>query len=303
MKKTSCLVMFNFIILFLILSTVSYADNRVIFRFGRLADGVTKDLENGYFSGASVSLNTTDPDWNSSTISGARCADDFSAPIAADMMVIRFRELFGSGPIQIPNDPDVTILKAELNINVFEGYNRPANVLRCHTGLTEWYTTYDSADFSTVTWRKWSYEAWDGNSVDDKPRHGVDYSSVPTDEVEVNFIQGSGIYPINKYVTFDVTQDVRDYKAGTLANNGWWIGSNQTLADGFYILGTFHAGWDLQAELAVTWRVGPLTCEDLSPDEKNIADLDGNCIVDINDFAEFAKNWMLCNEPNQLDCP
>ncbi|MHB9070872.1 MAG: hypothetical protein ACYC54_10960 [Sedimentisphaerales bacterium] len=302
MKKAKCSVVFSFTLLFLILPAVLYADSSVIFRWGRLADGVTIDEVNGYKSGASLSLMTTEPALNTSTLSNARCADDFNAPLIVNMMVIRFRDLFGSGQIQIPNEPNVTIVKAELNINVWEGYNKPASVIECYTGLTEWYTTYDGSDFSTAAWRKYNaQEAWDGSSSEDKPRHGVDYNSVPVSVANVNFIQGSGVYPINQYVSFDVTKDVRAYKAGALANNGWWIGSNQTVADGFYQLGTFHAGWVCQAELAVTWRVGPLTCADLAPAERNKADINEDCIVNFADFAAIAENWTLCNDP--AGCP
>jgi len=279
--------------------TTQAEDNETIFQPLRLADG-TPDEVNGYKSGASLALETGSPDWDSSTYALAWVADDFSAPSGfANMMLLRFRDLFGDGPIQVP--ADATIVKAELNVNVCVGYGAPPSVIECHTGLTEWYTTYDGTDFSTSAWRKWgAMEAWGGGAVEDLPRHGVDYTDTSID-VEVEFDQGSGVYPIEEYVTFNVTSDVRAFQEGTLANNGWWIGTNQPLADGKYRLGTFHSGWAFQPSLVVTWRIGPLTCDDLTPEEKNAADFNLDCVVNWADFSIFAANWLSCNDPE--GCP
>jgi len=271
------------------------AAEKTIFRPLHLADG-TPDEMNGYQKADSLAPETGSPDWDSSTYPLAWIADDFSAG-EANMMLIRFGDLFGDGPIQVP--ADANILSAKLNVNVWVGYLAPASVIRCHTGLTDWYTTYGDTDFSTAAWRKHDAGlAWNGGVVADAPRHGIDYTATSVD-VAVDFPQGSGTYQINQFVTFDVTSDVIAYQKGTLANNGWWIGTNQALALGKYRLATTHSGWSGLPWLEIYWNAA--TCADVPDDQKNIADFNKDCVVNWADFAIFAANWLDCRDP--AGCP
>ena len=282
---------------------VQAVDEVAFFRPLHLADG-TPDEVNGYWSGASAGLKTSEPDWDSGYYSAPHVADDFGSVTGfANMMVIRFRELFGE-PNELPRVPvDATIVKAELNLNVWTGYGAPASVVRCFTGLTPWYASYYGVDtdFSTSAYRKWNaMEAWGGGTSADAPRPGIDYSDESVD-VEVNFPPGSGTYSIDEYITFDVTDDIRAYLEGTLDNNGWWIGTNQALSAGKYQIGGMNSGWDLQPELLITWRIGPLTCEDLRPQERDPGDVNADCTVNLADVAIIGQNWMDCIDPE--GCP
>lgn len=47
----------------------------------------------------------------------------------------------------------------------------------------------------------------------------------------------------------------------------------------------------------------PKTCEDqLLEDGVIVGDIDGDCYVTFTDFAELAKQWQLCNDPQILEC-
>ncbi len=290
-------------VVLLCVTSVQAVDVVVIYSPYHWSDG-THDM-GAYYSGASQGLETSSPDWNGGSYGAPWAGDDFSTPTGyARMLVIRFRELFGTyvaGPGQLPKVPiDATIVKAELNLNVWTGYGTPATVIKCFTGLTPWYSSFFGVDtdFSTSTYRKWNaMEAWDGSiGAGNLPSIGIDYSSDSVD-VEVDFVESGGVYSIEEYITFNVTSDVRAYQDGSLDNNGWWIGTNQLLAAGRYQIGGFSAGWALTPELVITWRIGPLVCDDLSPEEKGAADINGDCTVNLADVAIVAANWMDCVDP------
>ncbi|OQA00588.1 MAG: hypothetical protein BWY69_01662 [Planctomycetes bacterium ADurb.Bin401] len=51
----------------------------------------------------------------------------------------------------------------------------------------------------------------------------------------------------------------------------------------------------------LAWQ--PQTCEDLiSRGYASAADFNEDCKINFADFAEFAVNWMLCNDPEDENC-
>ena len=65
---------------------------------------------------------------------------------------------------------------------------------------------------------------------------------------------------IDQYVGFDVTADVAAYAAGTLDNNGWWIGTSAYWpTSGLYQVGGAYAGWVLMPSLVVEYIPEPMT--------------------------------------------
>jgi len=267
----------------------------VIFRQLYLADG-TPDTLNGYKDGASLAIETGFPDLDSSTKAFAWIADDFSAENGSvSMMLIRFGNLFGSGPIQVP--PDAMIISAILKVNVHDRYMVPPSVIKCYTGMTDWYTTYKQSDFSTSAWRKHDAgKAWDGSSAADKPRPGIDYAAT---SIDIPF-DPTHDDSLGDFIVIDVTSDVRAYQKGTLANNGWWFGTNQAQALGKYELATVHSAWDLKPYLRVLWTI-PMPCSAVPDEEINVADLNRDCVVDMLDLGVFAANWLDCFDPE--GCP
>ena len=267
------------------------AVHSVIFRQYHLADG-TPDTLNGYQDSASLALATSSPDTDSSTEAFAWIADDFSAASgSASMMLLRFANLFGSGPIQVP--PDAKIIVALLKVNVYDRYLIPPSLIQCHTGLTDWYTTYQQSDFSTSAWRQHdSGVAWDGGSVADHPRTGLDYRAT---SIDIPF-DPTGSASLGDFITVDVTVDVKAYQKGALANNGWWFGTNQAQTLGRYQLATVHSVWDLKPSLRILWAV-PRPCSSVPDEDINIADVNRDCRVDLLDLGIFADNWLDCVDP------
>ena len=268
---------------------------RTIFRQLHSADGVP-DTVDGYKDGASLALSTDSPDADSSMEAFAWIADDFSNESGAvSMMLIRFGSLFGSGAIQIP--AKATILSARLKVNVYSRYMVPPSVIKCYTGLTDWYTTYQQSDFSTAAWRRHGAgEAWHGGTAADRPRHGVDYRDTSID-IPFNPTGGDSL---GDFITIDVTTDVQAYQAGTLANNGWWFGTNQAQSVGKYQLAGMHSSWELKPSLWVVWQL-PLPCSSVPEDALNIADVNRDCSVDMLDLHVLAANWLDCVDPE--GCP
>ena len=251
----------------------------VIFRQLHSAQGVPDSL-NGYKDGASLALETGSPDLDSSTEAFAWIADDFSTVSgSASMMPIRFANLFGPGPIQVPDN--AVIISAILKVNVYNRYLIPPGFIKCYTGLTDWYTTYKQSDFSTSTWRKHDLgQAWDGSSIADKPRDGIDYTDT---SIDIPF-DPTGGDSLGDFITLDVTSDVKAYQRGTLENNGWWFGTNQAQSLGKYQLATVHSGWTLKPSLRVLWNM-PLPCSSVPDEQINTADLNRDCRVDWLDFG------------------
>jgi hypothetical protein len=47
----------------------------------------------------------------------------------------------------------------------------------------------------------------------------------------------------------------------------------------------------------------PVDCSQVQPSQKDAADLDGNCVVNMLDFVEIAGNWLgNCTNPNDVNC-
>ena len=267
----------------------------MMFRQYHLPDG-TRDTLNGYQNGASLALDSELPDADSSTQPLIWIADDFSAAGGVvNMMLIRFGSLFGSGPIQVP--ADARIVSAMLSVNVYSRYLVPPSVIKCYTGLTDWYTTYQQGDFSTSAWRKHDAgAAWNGGGTADTPRPGIDYQS---ESIDIPF-NPTGGDSLGDFITIDVTADVQAYRAGTLANNGWWFGTNQAADLGKYQLAGMHSVWDLKPWLRVLWT-DAIPCSAVPDDQINVADLNRDCRVDMQDLAVIAANWLDC--VFSYDCP
>ena len=279
----------------------------ITFMAGRMADGTPGPPS--YDGVGSAALQDGQPDWDGSIYSAPWAGGDFSYDTAR-MMPIKFRDLFGSGPIQIP--AGAIIFEAKLKLNVWEAYQNGASAVRAYTGLTDWYSTGyaqsggSDGDFSTAAWRMHDAGvAWDGGSEADRPRHGIDYTSTYADAA-INPTSGSELYSINQYVQIDVTSDVIAFANGSLTNNGWWIGTNTYMYGGtgpygshcLYRIGGAYAGSVLMPSLVVKYA---LSCADLPPEMKNVSDFDGDCLVNLVDLAIFAQNWLDCTNPQGCD--
>ncbi len=246
-----CLMLFVVVLC----GAVAQADT-IMFSPHHLADG-THDVSNGYHSVATAALESVSPSWNGSAYSTPWIASDFSDSENARMLVLNFRDLFGPGAIQIPVGSVIT--SASLNVNIWTGYKAPATEIRAFTGLTPIKSTLFGldADFSTAAWQQHGAGvAWDGGSTADEPVKGVDYSTSYV-AAPITATQGSGVYSVDQYVSFDVTADVVAYAAGSLDNNGWWIGTNQAEALGRFQAGGGNAGWVLTPDLVVTFTPIP----------------------------------------------
>ncbi|MHB9070871.1 MAG: hypothetical protein ACYC54_10955 [Sedimentisphaerales bacterium] len=271
----------------------------IIFGPGHLADGTHNGTLDSYMLCDTAALESSSPGWDGGYYSVPWVGGDFSNDTAR-MMIIKFRDLFGSGEIQIP--ADATIISATLVLGVATGYGTPPTEIRAFTGLTPWYDTfswypgipndasYSSADFR---WNGTPKEAWGGGTTGDKPRHGIDYTSSYV-AAPITATQGSGVYAVGQSVGFDVTADVLAYQAGTLTNWGWWIGTNQDMTLGMYQVGGQNAGWAYLPHLVVNYA---LTCAELPADMKNPADFNGDCRVNFADVAVFSQNWLNCTNP------
>lgn len=261
MKKESVTI---FCMVWVLLCSTFVLAETVVFRNGFLADGV---IPNGtldaYYLSDTAALETSSPGWDGGYYSPAWVGGDF-ANDQTRMMIIRFRDLIGSGAIQVPVGS--TITSATLKLNVVDGYGTPPTEIRAYTGLTPWYDThswypgsfpedasYSSADFR---WNGTTKEAWGGGTTGDKPRYGIDYTSTYVG-ASISAAQGSGLYTVDQWLSFNVTADVLAYQAGTLDNWGWWIGTNQDMSLGMFRVGGQNGGWSNIPMLEVTYTPIP----------------------------------------------
>ena len=260
------MVKVNVLICLLVLLCVGSAQaDTITFQAYHMADGEWETTAGeGYNYLASAAIEQGAAGWDGSLYSTPWCGGDFSHDNSR-MMPIRFGNLFGSGPIQIP--VGATIISATLNLNVWDGYMTPPSAVRVFTGLTPWYSTFlagaggSDGDFSTALFRKYNaQEAWDDTDVGCIPRHGIDYTSTYTDVPVTGYTVGSGVFPIDVWISADVTADVTAYAAGTLDNNGWWLGANAYwVTSGMFRIGGANAGSILMPSLVVEYIPEPIT--------------------------------------------
>jgi hypothetical protein len=112
-------------------------------------------------------------------------------------------------------DPSWIIVSATLNLTWNSESDTADRTFTIHRSLVEWFETGSTWNLRNTS----GSVAWIGGAGG---ASGSDWSSTATDSVVVvNMIE----YP------FDVTNDVRDFIAGTQTNHGWWIRGEEAAAN------------------------------------------------------------------------
>jgi hypothetical protein len=98
-----------------------------------------------------------------------------------------------------------------------------------------------------------------------------------------------------------LTSSMDVYVYANIFNAGWTAGDSQ-VADGRYMYLAKGSVVNRGSLVRLRPQAKPLNCDDVPYFGKDIADLDGNCMVNLADFAMIAASWMRCTDPCGIEC-
>ena len=226
-------------------------------------------------------------------------ADDISVHGQSDEFypleagIIRFDDLFGNEPNQIPSGQTISsvLLRLYLRTDLIGGGTAKGISLNpMLIGVPDFGASDGPASIGEVTWKDLAHGQTDwGPPIDDGPIKDTDYDST--------VVAGSGAYytsDVDSFVEVDITYIVDQWYTGQMANYGVIIRpSNDQTASYFR-----SNDWSTVAErpeLVILYST--IECGDgLHP--YPIGDFNEDCVVDVSDLSIFSIHWLDCTDGN-----